>query len=172
VDDFEVSSAVDGMTVTAASGATLSRSFAQGHIGARALGIDYSVTAGSSASVARVLSASQDWSSAKFFNFWFHGTASNNPFRVELLDNRAPGGSGDTSERFEARFTDDFTGWKWVSLPLSAFTRRADGQPAGAPSDGLSLTQMWGYAVSPVSGSGAYRVDQVELEYPLAPAAP
>jgi len=50
----------------------------------------------------------------------------------------------DTSERFEAAFTDDFSGWQEVVLPFTGFTRSAS-QPAGAPNDGLTLTDVWGY---------------------------
>ena len=50
----------------------------------------------------------------------------------------------DTAERFEATFTDRSTGWQQVSIPVADFVRSAD-QPAGAPDDGLNLTDVWGY---------------------------
>ncbi len=50
----------------------------------------------------------------------------------------------DTAERFEAGFGDDFTGWREVSLPFSDFVRSAR-QPIGAPNDGLTLDEVWGY---------------------------
>jgi len=50
----------------------------------------------------------------------------------------------DTAERFEATFVDNFTGWKKVILPFSAFHRSAV-QPANAPNDGLTLTATLGY---------------------------
>ena len=53
---------------------------------------------------------------------------------------RAP----DTSERFETTFTDSFSGWQEVVLPFGRFTRSAV-QPAGAPDDGLTLSDVWGY---------------------------
>jgi len=50
----------------------------------------------------------------------------------------------DTAERFEASFTDDFSGWEQLTLPFDTFVRSAH-QPHGAPDDGLTLTEVWGY---------------------------
>jgi beta-glucanase (GH16 family) len=71
----------------------------------------------------------------------------------------------DTAERFEASFVDDFTGWQQVVLPFDAFTRRAE-QPAGAPDDGLTLGEVWGYGFDlpdTGSGTGTMWLDQVRL---------
>ena len=68
----------------------------------------------------------------------------------------------DTSERFEATIRDNFSGWKQVEIPFSAFTRSAD-QPAGAPDDGLTLTEVWGYGVE-VTDGGPTWFDQVRTE--------
>ncbi|MDH3306467.1 MAG: family 16 glycosylhydrolase [Acidimicrobiia bacterium] len=71
----------------------------------------------------------------------------------------------DTAERFEASFTDDFTGWQQVVVPFDAFIRSAE-QPSGAPADGLGLTDVWGYGFElPDAGSslGTLWVDQVRL---------
>jgi beta-glucanase (GH16 family) len=76
----------------------------------------------------------------------------------------------DTAERFETSFIDDTPGWKEVSLPFSGFTRSA-WQPKGAPNDGLTLSQVWGYGlVLPRDGldSGSLLLDKVRLIQPLA----
>jgi beta-glucanase (GH16 family) len=52
--------------------------------------------------------------------------------------------AADTAERFETTFVDNFSGWRKVYLPFSDFVRSAN-QPAGAPNDGLGLTEVWGY---------------------------
>jgi len=52
----------------------------------------------------------------------------------------------DTAERFEARFVDDFVGWQEVALPWESFERSAR-QPYGAPDDGLTLSEVWGYGL-------------------------
>ena len=68
-----------------------------------------------------------------------------------------------TSERFEASFMDNFSGWRKVTVPFSAFTRSAQ-QPAGAPNDGFGRNQVWGYGVTlPAGSSGTLHMDQVQL---------
>jgi beta-glucanase (GH16 family) len=72
----------------------------------------------------------------------------------------------DTAERFEATFTDDFEGWQQVSIPFDSFVRSAE-QPAGAPDDGLGLTEVWGYGFRLPDGgttTGSLLLDQVQLE--------
>ncbi len=58
----------------------------------------------------------------------------------------------DTAERFEMSFTDDVAGWTAVSIPITDFVRSAD-QPAGAPNDGLGLTDVWGYGLGFPTGT-------------------
>jgi beta-glucanase (GH16 family) len=68
-----------------------------------------------------------------------------------------------TSERFEASFVDNFSGWRKVTVPFSSFSRSAE-QPAGAPNDGLGLNQVWGYGMTlPAGSSGTFHMDQVQL---------
>jgi len=72
----------------------------------------------------------------------------------------------DTAERFEATFVDNFSGWQQVVVPFTDFVRSAD-QPDGAPDDGLSLTEVWGYGFELPEGgttSGAMMLDQVRLQ--------
>ncbi|MDH3643081.1 MAG: family 16 glycosylhydrolase [Gammaproteobacteria bacterium] len=72
----------------------------------------------------------------------------------------------DTAERFEASFVDNFTGWQEVVIPFSAFTRSAD-QPAGAPDDGLNLSDVWGYGFALPDGGttqGSMRLDLVRVQ--------
>jgi beta-glucanase (GH16 family) len=75
-------------------------------------------------------------------------------------------GAPDTAERFVAPFVDDFTGWRKVTVPFTAFTR-ARHQPHGAPDDGFSRTEVWGYGfVLPDGGTraGEMWLARVELE--------
>jgi beta-glucanase (GH16 family) len=72
--------------------------------------------------------------------------------------------AADTAERFEASFVDNFTGWRKINLPFSAFVRSAE-QPAGAPNDGLTLTEVWGYdIILPADGGGLFHMDRIYLE--------
>jgi beta-glucanase (GH16 family) len=69
----------------------------------------------------------------------------------------------DTAERWEASFVDDFMGWQQVVLPFDQFARSAE-QPAGAPDDGLTLAEVWGYGFDlPDAGSSTPTIwlDQV-----------
>jgi beta-glucanase (GH16 family) len=74
-----------------------------------------------------------------------------------------------SAERFDATFTDDFTGWQKITLPFTTFTRSAT-QPDNAPNDGLGLNEVWGYGFQmPVDGrstevAGQFMLDEVRLE--------
>ncbi|HOV47944.1 MAG TPA: carbohydrate binding domain-containing protein [Anaerolineae bacterium] len=60
---------------------------------------------------------------------------------------------------------DDFSGWKRVILPFSAFTRSAE-QPLDAPNDGLTLSEVWGYSLElPAGSQGAFYLDEVQLAH-------
>src|SRR5262249_45970982 len=65
--------------------------------------------------------------------------------------------STDTAERFDHNFTDDTVGWRQIRIPFSAFGRATDFQPPGAPNDGLTLTEMWGWAIVLPGTGGAAR---------------
>ncbi len=75
--------------------------------------------------------------------------------------------AGDTAERFEASFVDDVAGWRQVDIPFADFVRRAE-QPVGAPDDGLTLTEVWGYGFELPHG-GSFLLDQVRVEQAPAP---
>ena len=78
----------------------------------------------------------------------------------------------DTAERFEATFTDSVSGWQQVSIPIGDFARSAD-QPAGAPNDGLTLDDVWGYGFElPYPAAGTYLIDQVRRNVPPPPPTP
>jgi beta-glucanase (GH16 family) len=73
-------------------------------------------------------------------------------------------GAADTAERFETTFVDNFYGWRKITIRFDDLTRSAE-QPAGAPDDGLGLTEVWGYGFElPSAGSGSFYLDQVRLE--------
>jgi hypothetical protein len=78
--------------------------------------------------------------------------------------------AADTAERFEATFVDNFAGWRQVYLPFSDFVRGAN-QPDGAPDDGLTLSDVWGYdVILPASGGGLFHLDRLYLEETMPPA--
>ena len=72
----------------------------------------------------------------------------------------------DTAERWEATFVDNFEGWQRVTIPFASLMRSAD-QPEGAPDDGLTLNEVWGYGFQLPEGgttNGVIWLDQVRLE--------
>lgn len=145
------------------AGSTITRSaVSPGGQGSYAMRVDYSIASWGGINANHV-SAPEDWSTHQGLEFWLSGTGSGNIIRLEILDNRGPGSTSDTSERWEYRIRDDFSGWRQFSVPWSSFTRRTDWQPAGAPNDGFTLTDVWGYNFSPLSGTGSFRLDQVQL---------
>ena len=66
-------------------------------------------------------------------------------------------------ERFETTITDNFTGWQKMTLPFADFIRSTE-QPEGAPDDGLTLNEMWGYGFwMPAGSDGAFYLDEVKV---------
>ncbi len=111
-------------------------------------------------------SVPQDWSGTTAFDFWFNGSNTGNTIRLEVYENRAAGSSVDTSERFEYRLIDNWSGWKHLTIPWSNFIRRSDWQPTDAPNDGFNRAQIWGFNFSPISGQGSFQVDDIQLLNP------
>ncbi|HEX8691751.1 MAG TPA: carbohydrate binding domain-containing protein [Longimicrobium sp.] len=135
---------------------------------------DYTMVSGGYGGVGRFYSTARNWRTAGFgttggVSFWYYGngkylsSGSGVDVKVELQDNRNPGFTGDTAERWTCYFRDDFTGWRYVHIPWSEF-RRSTWQPANAPTDGvLGLTEVWGIAISPQTGSGWFKLDRLAL---------
>ncbi len=97
---------------------------------------------------------SQDWSRYDGISFWMYGNQTGKTIQTEIFDNQGLGSTGDSAERYYYRFVDDYSGWKFFRIPFSAFQRRTDYQPGGAPNDGLNLTQVSGYAFGMPAGTG------------------
>ncbi|MCA9919603.1 MAG: hypothetical protein KC445_16705, partial [Anaerolineales bacterium] len=105
----------------------------------------------------------QDWSSYEGFSFWLYGQNSGTTLFVDLIDNRNPGSTRDDAERFSVSFVDDFSGWKQFEFPFASFVRKDIGN--GAPNDGLTLTQMHGWAFGALNTGGerTYYVDDTAV---------
>jgi beta-glucanase (GH16 family) len=107
----------------------------------------------------------QDWTDFSALDFWLYGAETGAMIQVEIFDNRAPDSTSDTAERWYYRVDDDFSGWEFFSIPFEYFQRRTDWQPSGAPSDGLGLTEVHGYAFAFPAGVGEHvsYIDNVTL---------
>jgi hypothetical protein len=71
----------------------------------------------------------------------------------------------DTAQRFQSSFTDDFSGWRHITLPFRSFVRSHE-QPPGALVTQLDLKQVWGYTFQ-IHGAG--RKDVLLAHVDLAP---
>ncbi|GAA1060581.1 carbohydrate binding domain-containing protein [Agromyces bracchium] len=86
----------------------------------------------------------QDWSTYEGIGFWQYGNGSGTDLFLDLLDNRNPGSTTDDAERFVVSYEDDWRGWKFLTFDFADFSRKNIGN--NAPNDGLTLTEMHGYA--------------------------
>jgi hypothetical protein len=100
----------------------------------------------------------QDWSGYRALEFWIRGSGTGNRIIIELED--ADG------ELFQHRMFDDFTGWRFASIPLNTtgFPRRTDWQPV-TTNNGLTLTnvKVLRIAPGPDGARGTFAVDRMEL---------
>ncbi len=130
----------------------------------RALRVDYIIAPGGYGGFSRAYDTSKNWSSRDKITFWMYGTNTGASIYIDLFDNRAPGSTADTAERFSYEFiTDNFTGWRYFDIPFSAFVRKS-WQPGGAPDDGLTLSEMWGFGFGFMGGvQGRLYLDDIAL---------
>ena len=163
LDNFESGSMQNWRCFQSSNSRAAGSLVSPGLSGSHAMKIDYVIGEGGWAGIERAFPAPQDWTHYQRISFGFYGTNSGGTIRLEILDNRAPGSGGDTAERFEYKFNDNFSGWKTFDLPWSAFVRRSDWQPDSAPNDGLNLKTVWGLNFSPVNRQGSFQVDEVKL---------
>jgi hypothetical protein len=163
--DFEQGAITAWQTYVGGGSSTSPQLAAPGRIGSYGMSASYSVPSGGWAGVyLDFTGAKPDWSSYARIEFWFAGSGSNNTIRFELQDTDVPGSSQDSAERFVYELVDTTTAWRHISIPWSAFQRSTSWQPANAPNDGLTLTRVQGIVFAPASGSGSFKVDQVELK--------
>lgn len=161
LDDFESGNTNKWALFNGSDSAITLSTLSPGRIGNYAMQVQYSIA--SWGGLSQTFPTPQDWRTYQAIEFWFYGNNTGNTIRLELLDNRPAGSNTDNSERFEFKVIDNFNGWRFFSLPWTSFARRTDWQPDGAPSDGLTLNQIWGFNFAPIYGSGSFRLDQIQL---------
>ncbi|MDH3302314.1 MAG: family 16 glycosylhydrolase [Acidimicrobiia bacterium] len=164
--NFAGGSSVNTSTVVVGDGDPLAR---PGQVGANEiLTLTYNVFdfGGFGQDVAVANGGPQDWSTTAGMSFWFNGTGSGLTYQAEISDNRSDPAT-DTSERFDYEFTDDSAGWRLITIPWSDFTRATDFQPGGAPDDGLTLTEVWAWAIVLPLGTDTVYFDDVRLDNPI-----
>ena len=135
-------------------------------VGNTVLSVTYDVAATGSwgggpgyAGVTHDFSETQDWTSFEGFSFWWSGGNTGGEHRIEL---KTGGESPLVSNRFVYSFLDDFSGWKYFTLPFDSFVKRTDYNPGAALGDTPALDQVWGYSVLLSAGvQGTFYFDQI-----------
>ncbi len=107
--------------------------------------------------------SARDWRAFEAFSFWIHGNNSGTPMFVDILDNRNPGSTYDDAERYTHTFSDNFSGWKKITVPFGSMIRKPIGNRA--PADGLGLAEVhgWGLGTLRTDGSLTFYLDDFEL---------
>jgi beta-glucanase (GH16 family) len=148
LEDFDAAGAAEAWAVSAEGGAQLTRAAAAGRLDTSGLGAAYALggAAGARAALSRTFAQPQDWAGVKHLTLWFHGEGRGTPFRLRVLDARG----GSAAVRAEHAFTDGFAGWSFLSVPL--------------PAAGVGV--VTGLSLEPLAGSGAFRLERLELERP------
>ena len=105
----------------------------------------------------------QDWSGFEGLSFWMFGRNTGTRMFVDVLDNRAPCSAVDDAERYVYEFSDDFSGWKQISIPFRDMVRKEIGN--GAPDDGLGLARVhgWAFGAQSTGGPRTWYLDDVAL---------
>jgi hypothetical protein len=107
--------------------------------------------------------AAQDWGGLTGFSLWFYGSNSGTEMFIDILDNRSPCSRRDDAERFTYIFWDDVPGWRLLSVPFKDMARKEIYN--AAPSDGLTLTEVHGWALGSLNTEGprTYYIDNFQL---------
>lgn len=105
----------------------------------------------------------RDWRGFTGFSFWLYGNNNDTPLFVEILDNRKPCPYPAGAEVFNYSFTDNFSGWKQITVPFNKLVRKETYN--GAPDDGLGLSEVHGWAFGTLNTGGpvTYYIDDFEL---------
>ena len=105
----------------------------------------------------------QDWSRFVGISFWLYGNNTGSVLFIDVQDNRAPGTTGDTAERYSIDIIDDFSGWQFFEIPFASLNRKEVGN--GAPNDGLNLTEVHGWAFGVFDAGQAFSnyIDDIAL---------
>jgi tetratricopeptide (TPR) repeat protein len=112
--------------------------------------------------------APRDWREFDGFTFWLYGNNTNTSLFVEILDNRKYRSVTPDAEVYTYTFTDNFSGWKLITVPFEELARKEIGNDA--PNDGLGLSEVHGWAFGALNtgGSITYYIDDLEIQPVLA----
>ena len=110
--------------------------------------------------VAQDFATTSDWSTYSSFNFWLYGTGLGNTLYVDIREDDGGIANCCGAEIWSVNFTDSTFGWSLIEIPFSAFVYKT-----GAPSDGLGLTDVrgWAFGYDNLAANTTYYIDDVRL---------
>ena len=105
----------------------------------------------------------RDWRGFDGFSFWLYGNNTNKYLFVEILDNRKSRLASHGAELYTYTFTDNFSGWKLITVPFEELARKEIGNDA--PNDGMGLSEVHGWAFGTLNtgGSITYYIDDLKI---------
>jgi hypothetical protein len=106
----------------------------------------------------------KDWTAFDTFSFDLYGNNTGSVLFIDILDNRNPGSTTDDAERFTYSFVDDFSGWRHFAVSFTDLSRKEIGN--GAPNDGLTLSDVHGWAFGVLNSQQQFLnyIDNVEVQ--------
>jgi hypothetical protein len=106
----------------------------------------------------------RDWRGFSEFSFWLYGNNTNTSLFIEIADNRKPCPTQAGAEVYTFPFTDNFSGWKKITVPFANLIRNEIYN--NAPDDGLGLSEVHGWAFGTLKTGGpvTYYLDDFELQ--------
>ncbi|MEM7539733.1 MAG: carbohydrate binding domain-containing protein [Chloroflexota bacterium] len=125
-----------------------------------AISVTYEIMPRGFGGVTANFSDAQDWQRQDGLQFWFKGSSTNRPIRIELLSG---GKAAQASNRYEYLFMDTSDQWQLFTLPFSQFSQRMDFNPGPNPDSPINLARMWGYSVLLPAGIGSMVLDDVTV---------
>ena len=104
-----------------------------------------------------------DWTGPIEVSFWLYGRDTGAKLNFDILDNRHACSVTDDAERYRFEFTDNFSGWRLISIPLEVMVRADIFN--GAPNDGPGLESVhgWGLGALRAGVPVTYYLDDVRL---------
>ncbi len=105
----------------------------------------------------------KDWRGHESLNFQLYGQNTNTSLYIDVMDNRNLASATGAAELFSYTFTDNFSGWREITIPFTELRRKEIG--SDAPNDGLGLSHVHGWAFGALQTDGpvTYYLDDFEL---------
>jgi hypothetical protein len=110
--------------------------------------------------VAQDFVTTSNWGTYSSFNFWLYGTGLGNTLYVDIREDDGGVANCCDAEIWSVFFTDATFGWSLIEIPFAEFVYKT-----GAPSNGLGLTEVrgWAFGYDNLAVNTTYYIDDVSL---------